>query len=329
MATARLVMSAPMSTLMSARTPRLAPPHSLATVASLALARFPRQIRTNFLQTSAGTGRIATDEPNLQCLQERKVLKFDDILVDVALRKCIVAATPGRVILSADFKHIEFRVMSHLAEDAAMQSIMKQVDSDPFKLLACQWKSDEFKTPDEVTPQAREHAKMLCYALLYGMGENRLAAELKIKPFEAAATRRDFLDRFPSMAMWIDREVKSCTENRHVQTLNGRIRWMDDIRNEEDSGALAADQRAAVNSVCQGSAADMMKFAMIGIDRRLKRDFGDKPPCACLLQIHDELLFEVDPGRMREAVVAIQEEMENAWPGLAVPLKVTFKAGGY
>lgn len=129
------------------------------------------------------------------------------------------------------------------------------------------------------------------------------------------------------MAHWIDREVRAATERRHVITLNHRIRWLDDIRNEEDGSALAADQRAAVNSVCQGSAADAMKKAMIGVERRLKRDFGDRPPCACLLQIHDELLFEVDPDRMSEAVITIKEEMEGAWPGLAVPLLVTFRAG--
>jgi len=168
---------------------------------------------------------------------------------------------------------------------------------------------------------------MLCYALLYGMGENRLAAELQIKPSEAAATRRDFLNRFPAMSQWIDREVRVCTENKFVTTLNGRIRWMDNIRNEIDSGAMAEDQRAAVNSICQGSAADMMKFAMIGIERRLKREFGSNPPCAALLQIHDELLFEVDTERLPEAVRVIKEEMEGAWSGLAVPLKVSFKVG--
>jgi DNA polymerase I-like protein with 3'-5' exonuclease and polymerase domains len=274
-----------------------------------------------------GNGRIATDEPNLQCLQKRKVLHFDDIVVDISLRKCIVAPTPGRVILSADFKHIEFRVMAHLADDPSMQGIMRRVDCDPFKLLASEWKPSEFPTEDSVTPQAREHCKMLCYALLYGMGENRLAAELKIKPSEAAATRREFLDKFPSVSQWIEKEVRVCTEKKYITTLNGRIRWLDNIQNEIDSGALAEDQRAAVNSICQGSAADMMKFAMIGIERRIKREFGVNPPCAALLQIHDELLFEVEKERLPEAVRVIKEEMEGAWVGLAVPLKVSFKVG--
>ena len=285
------------------------------------------KLRTNFLQTSAGTGRIATDEPNLQCLQKRKVLHFDDKVIDISLRKCIVAPTPGRLVLSADFKHIEFRVMAHLSDDESMQKIMRRVDCDPFKLLACEWKSAEFPTEGSVTPQAREHSKMLCYALLYGMGENRLAAELKIKPSEAAATRRDFLNRFPAMSQWIDKEVRVCTEKKCITTLNNRIRWMDNIRNEIDSGAMAEDQRAAVNSICQGSAADMMKFAMIGIERRLKVEFGNNPPCATLLQIHDELLFEVDKERLPEAIRVIKEEMEGAWAGLAVPLKVSFKVG--
>lgn len=285
------------------------------------------KLRTNFLQTSAGTGRIATDEPNLQCLQKRKRLEFGGKWIDISLRNSIVAPTPGRLVLSADYKHIEFRVMAHLSEDISMQNIMRRVDCDPFKLLACEWRPDEFPTEESVPPQAREHSKMLCYALLYGMGENRLAAELQIKPSEAAATRRDFLNRFPAMSQWIDREVRVCTENKFVTTLNGRIRWMDNIRNEIDSGAMAEDQRAAVNSICQGSAADMMKFAMIGIERRLKREFGSNPPCAALLQIHDELLFEVDTERLPEAVRVIKEEMEGAWSGLAVPLKVSFKVG--
>ena len=121
--------------------------------------------------------------------------------------------------------------------------------------------------------------------------------------------------------------MRVCTEKKFIVTLNDRIRWMDNIRNEIDSGAMAADQRAAVNSICQGSAADVMKFAMIGIERRLKREFGNNPPCATLLQIHDELLFEVDKDRLPEATRVIKEEMEGAWIGLAVPLKVAFKVG--
>ena len=285
------------------------------------------KLRTHFLQTSAGTGRIATDEPNLQCLQKRKQLDFGGREIDISLRNSIVAPTPGRLVLSADFKHIEFRVMAHLSDDVSMQNIMRRVNCDPFKLLACEWRPDEFPTEESVPPRAREHSKMLCYALLYGMGENRLAAELKIKPSEAAATRRDFLNRFPAMSQWIEREVRVCTEKKFIVTLNDRIRWMDNIRNEIDSGAMAADQRAAVNSICQGSAADVMKFAMIGIERRLKREFGNNPPCATLLQIHDELLFEVDKDRLPEATRVIKEEMEGAWIGLAVPLKVAFKVG--
>ena len=137
--------------------------------------------------------------------------------------------------------------------------------------------------------------------------------------------KRDFLQKFPDLSNWIENLVISCRLKKHIVTLCHRIRWLDNI-DSPDSSKRAAHERAAVNSVCQGSAADIAKLAMIKVEQSLMKQFGSNPPCSVVLQVHDELLFEVERSSIRETILLIKEAMETAYE-LSVPLPVNFQYG--
>lgn len=280
-------------------------------------------LHAHFLQTSTATGRISMDNPNLQCIPKSFTLELGGETMDVNIRKSIIPKLSTRVILSADFRHIELRVMAHLSGDKSMIRILQDPESDPFKRLACEW----LQVQDEsmVTTEQRQHVKHLTYALLYGMGEMRLGQELNTSAAKAREMKRDFLLRFPDLSEWIERVVLGCREKHHIVTLCNHIRWLDDI-NSADSSKRAAHERAAVNSVCQGSAADIAKLAMIKVENSLQKRFNGKPPCYAVLQVHDELLFEVEKCFLKEVTLVIKDAMEHAYP-LSVPLPVGFQQG--
>ena len=280
-------------------------------------------IHAHFLQTSAGTGRLAMEEPSLQCLPKPFTFEFQDIHAEVNLRNAIVPKFANRVMVSADFRHIELRVMAHLSRDKSMIDLFQKKESDPFKLLACKWlKVDD---EDSVADSQRQQVKQLTYGLLYGMGEKRLGENLGVSTAKAKSLKQEFLESFPDLGAWIERIVLDCRETGRIVTLLGRYRWMPNI-NSQDPAKRAADERAAVNSVCQGSAADIAKMAMVNIEENLNAKYNGNPPCASVLQIHDELLFEVDQGSLQDVVTVIRTSMEGAFE-LLVPLPVKFRVG--
>lgn len=280
-------------------------------------------IHANFLQTSAGTGRLAMEEPSLQCLPKPFIFEFEDIHAEVNLRNAIVPKFANRVMVSADFRHIELRVMAHLSRDKSMIDLFQKKESDPFKLLACKWLKVEDE--DSVTDSQRQQVKQLTYGLLYGMGEKRLGENLDVSAAKAKSLKQEFLESFPDLGVWIERIVHDCRETGRIVTLLGRYRWMENI-NSQDPSKRAADERAAVNSVCQGSAADIAKMAMVKIEENLHAKYNGNPPCASVLQIHDELLFEVDQDSLHDVVDTIKVSMEGACK-LLVPLPVKFRIG--
>ena len=280
-------------------------------------------IHAHFLQTNTATGRLAMDNPNLQCLPKVFSFEIHDENLDVNIRKSIIPKLSTRVILSADFRHIELRVMAHLSSDRSMIRILKDPESDPFKRLACEWL--QIQDESDVTDEQRQHVKHLTYALLYGMGETRLGQELNTSAAKAKEMKRDFLHRFPDLSNWIENLVTSCRSKKHIATLCNRIRWLDNI-DSPDSSKRAAHERAAVNSVCQGSAADIAKLAMIKVKKALGEKFGSNPPCSVVLQVHDELLFEVEESSLRDVALLIKDSMETAYD-LSVPIPVSFHMG--
>lgn len=270
------------------------------------------RLHTVLHQTATATGRLSSTNPNLQNIPVRSDLGRQ-------IRKAFVAGGPDRVLLAADYSQIELRLMAHLSGDAAMREAFwahqdihdytarKIFDVGPFA---------------EVTPNQRRMAKSVNFGLLYGMSDFGLAQRLEIERGQASAITKAYFDRFPGVRGYIDRCLDEGRERGYVETLLGRRRYMPDLR-AKNYALRAAAEREATNAPLQGSAADLMKLAMVRIDARL----ADADETAImLLQIHDELIFEVRRDVLASVSALIKHEMETALE-LAVPLEATLKTG--
>lgn len=295
-----------------------------------------KRLRGSINQTCTDTGRLSMDEPNLQTVPKPRT--YQVLLSQAAaasgtqrtheerranLRTAFVAP-PGRVLLSADYRQIEFRLMAHFSGDAGLLRVFSDDTNDPFALLAAQWLGC---TPPQVTPEQRDHAKQLTYGLLYGMGPGKLADEMGCSLAEA----RDMQDRFrrslPGIEAWQARVVAKCKRQGYVETLGGRRRYLPNIRSSNPK-ARAAAERQAKNTVCQGSAADLAKAAMVAIHARLAAELP-RGGAQLVLQIHDEFLLEVEAELVTRAARLVRGVMEGVagFPALRVPLRVRLSAG--
>ncbi len=270
------------------------------------------RLRTVFNQTATATGRLSSTNPNLQNIPVRTDLGR-------RIRRAFIAPGDERRLLAADYSQIELRIMAHLSGDAAMRDAFRHGD-DIHDVTA----RGIFAVgpSDVVTPNQRRIAKSVNFGLLYGMSDFGLAQRLEIERAEARAMTEAYFARFPDVRGWIDRNLEFGREHGYVETLFGRRRYMPDLRSR-NYAMRAAAEREATNAPMQGSAADLMKLAMVRIDAAL-RNAG--PDAAMLLQIHDELIFEVALDGVAEAASLVKREMENA-AALAVPLEVTLKTG--
>jgi DNA polymerase-1 len=269
------------------------------------------RLRTVFNQTSTATGRLSSTNPNLQNVPVRTELGRQ-------IRRAFVAPAPDRVLLAADYSQIELRIMAHLSGDAAMRDAFERGDDihdvtarGIFAVAAA----------DAVTANQRRIAKSVNFGLLYGMSDFGLAQRLEIERAEAKAMTEAYFARFPSVRAWIERNLEFGREHGYVETILGRRRYMPDLRTRNYAMRSAAE-REATNAPMQGSAADLMKLAMVRIDVALAGS-GD---AAMLLQIHDELIFEVARDRIANVAALVKREMETAI-ALSVPLEVTLKTG--
>jgi DNA polymerase I len=270
------------------------------------------RLRTVFNQTSTATGRLSSTNPNLQNVPVRGELGR-------RIRRAFVAPNPSRVLLAADYSQIELRIMAHLSGDDAMREAFVRGDDihdftarGIFGVLA----------PDAPTPNQRRIAKSVNFGLLYGMSDFGLAQRLEIDKAEARLMTEAYFARFPSVRAYIARTVEQGREDGYVTTILGRRRYMPDLRSR-NYGLRAAAEREATNAPMQGSAADLMKLAMVRADRALRARGLD---ALMLLQIHDELIFEIARADLEEAARVIRHEMEHALE-LAVPIEVTLKTG--
>jgi DNA polymerase-1 len=269
------------------------------------------RLRTAFNQTSTATGRLSSTNPNLQNVPVRTELGRQ-------IRRAFVAPAPDRVLLAADYSQIELRIMAHLSGDAAMREAFARGDDihdvtarGIFAVAA----------DDGVTPNQRRIAKSVNFGLLYGMSDFGLAQRLEIERSEAKAMTEAYFARFPSVREWIERNLEFGREHGYVETILGRRRYMPDLRTRNYAMRSAAE-REATNAPMQGSAADLMKLAMVRIDAAL----AGSPDAVMLLQIHDELIFEVTRERIASVASLVKREMETAI-ALSVPLEVTLKTG--
>jgi len=270
------------------------------------------RLHTVLNQTATATGRLSSVNPNLQNIPVRSELGRQ-------IRRAFVAGSPSRVLLAADYSQIELRLMAHLSGDAAMrQAFWEHQDIHDFTAR----KIFDIGPLAEVTPNQRRMAKSVNFGLLYGMSDFGLAQRLEIDRAQAHAITEAYFARFPGVRGYIDHCLEEGRERGYVQTLLGRRRYMPDLA-AKNYALRAAAEREATNAPLQGSAADLMKLAMVRIDRRLA-SYGED--ATMLLQIHDELIFEVERAVLPAVAAAIKHEMEHALE-LSVPLEATLKSG--
>ncbi|MEX1252955.1 MAG: DNA polymerase I [Dehalococcoidia bacterium] len=271
------------------------------------------RIHTNFNQMVAATGRLSSQDPNLQNIPVRTPLGN-------AIRRCFVARDygPEPVLLAADYSQIELRILAHLSGDERLIEAFRQ-DEDIHATTA----SDVFGVPiDEVTSDMRRRAKVFNFGVLYGLSEFGLSTRESISREEAAGFIETYFAKYPKVREWREGVIKSCRELGYAETMVGRKRFVPEIRSSNFQ-VRSAGERIAVNMPAQGTASDIIKIAMNKIDTELiERGLTTK----MILQVHDELIFE-GPAKDRDAV---QEMVLRIMPKsleLAVPLKVDVKVG--
>jgi DNA polymerase-1 len=225
---------------------------------------------------------------------------------------------PGCLMLSADYSQIELRVLAHLSADATLTEAFSRGE-DIHARTASEVLGVE---PHQVNADARRLAKVINFGIIYGMGPQRLAAQLGISYADASEYIKRYFERLPGVRTWLDRTLEEARERGYVTTMYGRRRYLPELRGGQ-GGARAQAERIAINTPIQGSAADLIKLAMV----RLHSTITEKKLAAqMLLQVHDELLLEVNNDALNAAGDAVRREMEGV-AALRVPLRVELKTG--
>lgn len=266
------------------------------------------RIHAKFNQTVTATGRISSSDPNLQNIPIRSE-------VGKRIRTAFVAPK-GFKILSADYSQIELRVLAHITQDKTLiDSFTHDMD------IHARTASEIFGVAiDDVAPDQRRQAKTINFGIIYGMGPHRLANELGIKMGTAKSYIDNYLNNYPGVKAYMDNITKKAKEDGFVTTIMGRRRSIPDI-NSQNFNIRQAAKRIAINTPIQGSAADIIKMAMIKIHKNLK-----SLKSRMIIQVHDELIFEVKQSEIKEVKAMVKTEMEQAYP-LSVPLKVDIGIG--
>jgi len=269
------------------------------------------RLHTHFSQTTAATGRLASTDPNLQNIPVRT----DE---GRRIRQAFVAP-PGRRLLSADYSQVELRILAHLVGGTGGFADAFARGADIHTETAAGLLGID---PADVTRQQRAIAKAVNFGIVYGQSAFGLAQQQRIPREEAAEYIRRYKERFPEIEEYRQRTLEFAREHGYVETLLGRRRPVPDLASG-NFAARSAAERVAINTPVQGSAADLIKQAMLAIDRRLREEM---PGELLLLQVHDELLFEVDEDRADDVAALAREEMTGALE-LSVPLVVDVGVG--
>ena len=268
------------------------------------------RLHTSFNQTVATTGRLSSSDPNLQNIPIRRELGRD-------IRRGFIPQR-GWKLVSADYSQIELRLLAHLSDDAAFVEAFR-AGGDIHRQTA----SVIFDVPiDQVTSEMRSRAKTINFATIYGQGAHALSRQLKVEHAVAKEFIARYFERFSGIRRYLDSMVEFAREHGYVQTIFGRRRYIPELR-DRSFNIRAFGERTATNSPIQGSAADLIKIAMIRIHDRLHRQpFRSR----MLLQVHDELVFEAPPEELGDLQDMVRAEMEGA-AVLSVPLVVDIGAG--
>ncbi|NMM93507.1 DNA polymerase I [Bifidobacterium oedipodis] len=269
------------------------------------------RIHTTFEQTVAATGRLSSVDPNLQNIPNRNAAGRE-------IRSVFVPGEGYEALMSCDYSQVELRIMADLSGDEALIEAFKS-GADFHKYVA----SMVYKLPvDQITGDQRSHVKAMSYGLAYGLSAYGLAQQLRITPREAEALKNRYFDTFGKVHDYLESLVSDARNNGYTETLFGRRRYFPALHSPNRAAREAAE-RAALNAPIQGSAADIMKIAMIRADQAL-REAGVNS--RIILQIHDELVVEIAPGESEQVTDLITNAMEHA-VDLAVPLDVSCGIG--
>ncbi|PYO94061.1 MAG: DNA polymerase I [Gemmatimonadetes bacterium] len=268
------------------------------------------RVHTSFNQTGAATGRLSSSDPNLQNIPIRTRRGG-------GIRRAFVAP-PGRMLLTADYSQIELRLLAHFSEDPSFVAAFQR-GGDIHRQTA----AVIFGVPEEnVTGEMRGRAKTINFATIYGQGALALSRQLGITLEEAKAFIKQYFERFAGVRAWLDRTIEEAKHKGFVETLFGRRRYIPELRDRNFS-IRAFGERTATNSPLQGSAADLIKIAMIRIHAALREA---QLEAKMLLQVHDELVFEAPEHEPAAAGALVKREMEGV-ANLRVPLLVTVGSG--
>ncbi|MCP4421799.1 MAG: DNA polymerase I [Chloroflexi bacterium] len=271
------------------------------------------RIHTSFNQTGAITGRIASSNPNLQNIPIRSE-------VGQQIRRGFVAK-PGNIFLAADYSQVELRILAHVSQDVALLKAFHQ-NQDIHSTTAAAVYGVEL---DDVTYNQRRFAKAVNFGLIYGMGAFRLARDSDLTLGEAENYIKDYFTRFPGIQKYLDETKQKARENGYVETLLGRRRYFPAFKMPSSGSNVQARLRAereAINHPIQGTAADIVKIAMLQLYEKLQGNYKAK----MLLQVHDELLLELPEAELDDVRELVVETMSGAF-SLDVPLKVDVSTG--
>ncbi len=268
------------------------------------------RLHTSFHQALTATGRLSSTDPNLQNIPTRTP-------EGRRIRRAFVAE-PGWVLLSADYSQIELRVLAHLSGDpilldafASGEDIHRRTATEVLGVA-----------PQAVDANARRLAKVINFGIIYGMGPQRLAGELDIPLKEASEYIERYFKRLPGVSAYLEDCLRQARERGYVVTLLGRRRYLPELGSPQ-GGARAQAERIAINTPIQGTAADLIKIAMVRLHRLLRQSNSQ---ARMLLQVHDELLLEVERASLEQVSRVVREQMENV-AQLRVSLRVELKSG--
>ncbi len=269
------------------------------------------RIHSSFNQTGTETGRLSSSNPNLQNLPIKTELGR-------RIREAIVAFSPESRLLSCDYSQIELRILAHISQDKVLIQAFQENKDIHRKTAALIYGVEE----NEVTEEMRNSAKSINFGIIYGLSSFGLSRDLNIGVVEAQGFIDAYFATYPGVKVYIDEQISRAEKDGFVTTISGRRRYLPGVFNKNQAIRQFA-QRQAVNTPIQGSASDLIKMAMVEIYNQMRRE---KSGSTMILQVHDELIFDVVSGELKSFSAMVKDKMENVMK-LEVPIKVDLKAG--
>ena len=275
------------------------------------ISKSTNRIHTEYLQTVASTGRLSSINPNLQNIPIRTKRGRE-------IRKAFTAKNKDYFIMAADYSQIELRIIASLCEEQNMINAFKNNED-----IHASTASAVFNVPiNQVTKEQRSNAKVVNFGIIYGVSAFGLSNQTSLNRKESKELIEKYYEKYPKLKQYINNQISFARENGYVETILGRRRYLRDI-NSRNSFVRSAAERNAINAPVQGSAADIIKIAMINIEKKLRNDgYNSK----MLLQVHDELVFDVFKPELNDIITLVKNQMENAYE-IKVPLTVDINYG--